>query len=167
MEKRGFDATTSQFYKTLFEEIEELAPLFTQIPLQSVYFGGGTLGDCRYLFFNNYWRLFTRLLIFLKLKSFVLNQISPASQKEKLQVLQKYGITRLSVGLQNLDPTVLKQNNRIHSFNIEKKLSLLQEYRFHHLNLDVILGIPGLRLVQFERNIRNGKITQSQSYFNI
>ena len=77
------------------------------------------------------------------LQEFSLETDLPSLTEEKLLCYQRHGLTRLSVGLQNLDPAVLAQNNRLHRFDFDRKMELLERHRFRDLNLDIIVGIPG------------------------
>ncbi|MDD3207319.1 MAG: radical SAM family heme chaperone HemW [Bacilli bacterium] len=62
---------------------------------------------------------------------------------EKLTLLKKYGVNRLSIGVQSTDDAILKSLNRQHSFrDVEKVVSQARQMGFHNLNLDLIYGVP-------------------------
>jgi coproporphyrinogen III oxidase-like Fe-S oxidoreductase len=153
LEKRLLDGTVPSFMDVLLDEVDQMAPLFKDAPFRTVYLGGGTPGA---LTVSQLDRLFTRLKDAFNLRSlaeFSLETDLPSLTEDKLRCYQSHGLTRLSVGLQNLDPSVLAQNNRLHQYDIEGKMALLESYRFRDLNLDVIMGIPGSHLENLERTI--------------
>ena len=143
LEKRLLDGTVPTFMDQLIQEIKLLAPVFKNTQIKTIYLGGGTPGALSTIQLN---RLFTTLYQSLNLEDveeFSLETDLPSLTEDKLRCYLDHGLTRLSVGLQNLDPSVLKQNNRRHKYDMEMKLSFLEKHRFRDLNLDVILGIPG------------------------
>ena len=153
LEKRLLDSTVPSFVDVLIEEVDQMAPLFKGHPFRTLYLGGGTPGSLTVAQLD---RLFSRLKDAFDLRSlaeFSLETDLPSLTEDKLRCYQEHGLTRLSVGLQNLDPTVLAQNNRLHQYDIEGKMGLLEAYRFRDLNLDVILGIPGSHLDNLEQTI--------------
>jgi coproporphyrinogen III oxidase-like Fe-S oxidoreductase len=154
LEKRLLDRSVTEFNATLAAEIEGYKDLFDGVPFRTLYLGGGTPGA---LGARQLDALFTRLKAAFHLddlEEFSLETDLPSLTADKLRVYQAHGLTRLSVGLQNLDPSVLAQNNRVHAFDIAGKLALLEDYRFPSLNLDVIVGIPGSSTANVEQTIR-------------
>ena len=154
LEKRQLDRTVPTFMDVLQEEILNFSSLFTGVPFRTLYLGGGTPGA---LSASQLDRLFLMLRESFRLddvREFSLETDLPSLTENKLKCYQEHGLTRLSVGLQNLDPSVLAQNNRAHQYDIEGKMSLLEKYRFRDLNLDIILGIPGSHLENLEHTIQ-------------
>ena len=65
--------------------------------------------------------------------------------KEYLEVLKSFGISRLSLGVQSFDEDLLRYMNRAHSKR-QALQSIEQAYNagFEHISLDLIYGVPGL-----------------------
>lgn len=64
--------------------------------------------------------------------------------KAKLELLQKYGINRLSVGVQSFDDVCLKEIGRIHTAQeAEKIICQAKDNGFDNISLDLIYGLPG------------------------
>lgn len=62
---------------------------------------------------------------------------------EKLILLKKYGVNRLSIGVQSTDDEILKSLNRQHSFrDVERVVNQARQIGFDNLNLDLIYGVP-------------------------
>ena len=62
---------------------------------------------------------------------------------EKLKLFKKYGIKRLSIGIQDLSSTVLENVNRLQKKEkVEKIVNLARKLQFEELAFDVIYGLP-------------------------
>lgn len=73
---------------------------------------------------------------------------------EKLEILKKNGVTRLSMGIQSFFDIELKNLNRIHyRKDIETALSYIKETGFECVNLDIIYGIPGQSIESLKESI--------------
>ena len=75
-------------------------------------------------------------------------------KKDTLALLRELGFNRMSLGVQDFDPTVQKAVNRIQSR--EQTLAVLQEARrlgFRSLNLDLIYGLPHQSVDSFSRTL--------------
>ena len=74
--------------------------------------------------------------------------------REKALLLQAAGVTRVSMGVQSLDPESLAFLGRIHSAEeAVASYRLLRELGFTNLNLDLIFGIPGSTRERLARDV--------------
>ncbi len=61
--------------------------------------------------------------------------------EEKLKIMQKYGVNRLSIGLQSFNDKIIKILGRNHTKkDIYKKLNLVKKY-FDNINIDLIYAV--------------------------
>ena len=109
--------------------------------LKTIYVGGGTptaLED----------DLFEQLLEMIKpYTNGVIEytfEANPESLSEaKIKLLTKYGVNRLSLGVQSTNDEILKYINRSHTFEeVQKCVALLKENGLNNINVDLILGLP-------------------------
>lgn len=64
--------------------------------------------------------------------------------KEKLLLYKKYGVNRLSFGLQSADNAILKRLGRIHTYEeFIESFKLARECGFKNINIDLISAVPG------------------------
>lgn len=64
--------------------------------------------------------------------------------KEKLLLYRKYGVNRLSFGLQSADNGILKRLGRIHTYEeFIESFKLARECDFNNINIDLISAVPG------------------------
>ncbi len=71
-----------------------------------------------------------------------------------IELLRRLGFNRLSMGVQDFDPTVQKAVNRIQTE--EKTLSVLEEarrYGFRSINVDLIYGLPHQNVKSFRTTL--------------
>jgi len=137
-------AALKDYLAALKKEIKIYKPLFSKFPLSSVYLGGGTpallnLGQLKELFDTLY-------------KSFNLNQCQQISFEgnpdflpwPKLKLLKKYGVNRLTIGIQSLDSRVLESANRYQSKeSFERCFQDARNAGIANINVDLMAGLSG------------------------
>lgn len=63
--------------------------------------------------------------------------------REKLLMYKKYGVNRLSIGMQSADEKELQLLGRIHTFaQFLKTFQMARELHFNNINVDVMTGLP-------------------------
>lgn len=111
--------------------------------VDTVYFGGGTpsvIGSdliCEILqFINENFNLNKNAEITM--------EANPASGKFfDFNNAKKYGVNRISLGLQSANPNELKLLGRLHSLeDVENAIGLIRKSGINNISLDVMLGIP-------------------------
>ncbi|MGU8500772.1 radical SAM family heme chaperone HemW [Clostridium perfringens] len=75
--------------------------------------------------------------------------------EEKLEVMKKYGVNRISMGLQAKQNNLLKGLGRIHNYKTFKENFLLaKKVGFNNINVDLMFGLPNQRLNEWEETLR-------------
>lgn len=76
-------------------------------------------------------------------------------EEEKIKVLKKYPITRISLGLQTTHNRLLKAIGRIHQFEdwIES-IELIRKHTHWHINTDLMFALPGQSLEDFKETLQ-------------
>ena len=82
-------------------------------------------------------------------------EINPNSiEEEKVKILQKSRINRISIGLQSANAIELKSLGRSHSYeDFEKTYHLLKEYGFDNISVDLMMGIPNQTLDSYKNTM--------------
>ena len=81
----------------------------------------------------------------------------------KLQLMQQYGVNRLSIGVQSDNPAELKLLGRIHTFAEAKEaVSMARQAGFTNINLDFMYGIPGQTTEQWRRTLEQAMSLKPQ-----
>lgn len=123
--------------------------------LKTFYIGGGT-PSCLSI------NLLEDLLSFIyknfKIEDEFTIEANPESvSSEKIKLLKKYGVNRVSLGVQTFKEESLKLLNRKHNYNLVKKVvNDLQKNGINNINLDFIYGIKGESIKDIENNIDLG-----------
>ena len=72
---------------------------------------------------------------------------------EKIKLLKKYGVNRISIGVQTVNPKYLKFLNRNHTKEeVINLINLLKEYNFN-INVDLIYAIPNQTLEELNEDL--------------
>lgn len=72
---------------------------------------------------------------------------------DKIKLLNKYGVNRISIGVQTVNPKYLKFLNRNHTKEeIVNLINLLKQYNFN-INVDLIYAMPGETLEELNEDL--------------
>lgn len=110
--------------------------------IKTIYIGGGTPSS---LSLEELEKLFEIIKIFKKHKKieFTFESNIEDVTKDKLNLLKKFGVNRLSFGVQSFNDDKLKYLNRLHRKNdIKKTIQLSKEVGFENINVDLIYATP-------------------------
>ena len=132
------------YFKYLEDELEYFSPSITNILIQSLYIGGGTPS---LLSRSQIEQLFAKIehIEFIPKAEKSFEQSFNTTSNEKLSLLRKMGINRLSFGVQSMERAVLKNVNRKFSdlTLIRDLLSHGKSLGFKEINIDLMIGLPG------------------------
>lgn len=134
----------------LFSEINQLK--LAPKSLNTIYVGGGT-PSC--LSLDQTEALFAFLSPYLKEGGEFSCEANPEScTKEKIALWKKYGVNRVSLGVQSSHSSLLSLMGRNHSFkDAQNAVSLLKNVGITNINCDLIYALPGESLEQLEEDI--------------
>lgn len=128
---------------------------------QTVFVGGGTPTA---LSVSQLERLFDGLRKHLDLSGvdeFTMEMNPATVTARKAELLRGFGVNRVSMGVQSWDPDLLKVLGRVHDAKqVRDSFAILRAAGFDNLNLDLIYGVPGQTLAQWEESI--GRTTELQ-----
>ena len=119
-------------------------PAVAERPLKFVYFGGGTPS---YVAVKHLKELVQRVQKAIPWDSVeeVTFECEPGTLTEpKVKHYREMGVTRLSLGVENWNETILRENGRAHEVKeIHRCLPWIREAGFEQLNMDLIAGMVG------------------------
>ena len=143
-DKNASDVST--YINAITKEVELLAQTacIGGRKLDYVYFGGGTPS---YLSATQLRGLMEKLQAILPWDGAreVAFECEPGTlQQHKLQTLKELGVTRLSLGVENFKPEILKYNGRAHlEDEIHRAYGWARDLGFEQINIDLIAGMVG------------------------
>ena len=136
---------TDAYVDALIQEIDYVEEDFSAKELHSIYIGGGTPTTLTPAQSD---RLLTAIhdkLDLTHLREFTVECGRPDSiDQDKLKVLKEHQVTRICVNPQTMNDKTLQVIGRAHTVaDTERAFFLAREAGFTHINMDLILGLPG------------------------
>ena len=136
--------TGDEYLDYLFKELDLVtAAIGQRLKVKQLHWGGGTP---TYLNEVQIERLFARLAqaFDLDFDGEIAIEIDPRTvDQKKLQVLRQLGFNRVSMGVQDFDPKVQDDINRIQPFEQVKQANdWCHQLKFASVNFDLIYGLP-------------------------
>ena len=121
--------------------------------LETIYIGGGTPSS---LTINQLEKLFNILNSLKKSKTceYIIEGNIETTSKEKLKLYKKYGINRLSYGIETIDEDNLKLLERpINKEQIIKVIKESKESGFNNINVDLMYALPNENIEVLQKDI--------------
>lgn len=140
-----FANLVEDYLLALEKEIAYAATCFPDRKLTCIYFGGGTPTT---LSADQLDRLIEKVkehFDFTHVKEFCVEAGRPDSiTLEKLQVLKKWGVDRISINPQSMQQRTLDLIGRQHTVEeIKAAFHMAREVGHENINMDIIIGLPG------------------------
>lgn len=140
-----WEKRVEEYLETLFKELDATAEQFRHKKLNTVYIGGGTPTTLTPEQMDRLLKKIQTAFDASHLLEFTVEAGRPDSiTREKLQVLLDHGIDRISINPQTMKEETLKIIGRHHTVEQTKEaFHLAREMGFAHINMDLIIGLPG------------------------
>ncbi len=153
------------YLMALEKELEYAATCFPDKRLTTVYFGGGTPTTLTAGQLDRLLGRVRQLFDFSNVKEFCVEAGRPDSiTLEKLQVLKKWGVGRISINPQSMQQKTLDLIGRQHSVEaVKEAFHMAREVGHHNINMDIIIGLPGERPEDVEDTLRQIKELEPES----
>jgi oxygen-independent coproporphyrinogen-3 oxidase len=144
---------TTAFLDALLREVESAAEHRALEP-RTIYFGGGTPSALTCAQLEHLLGGLRARLDLSALEEWDLEANPATIRTDKAQLLRVLGVTRLSLGVQSWDGRLLATLGRTHSAaQAEKTFAILRDAGFENLNIDLMFGIPGQSLAQWQATL--------------
>ena len=121
----------------------------------SIFIGGGTPS---YLDEKNLESLFKtiNLLNLQDIMEFTVECNPGTLNEEKLKIMKKYNVNRISMGMQSPNDSLLKEIGRIHTFEeFKKNYFQARKAGFENINMDLMFGLPDQSLEDWEKTLED------------
>jgi len=141
---------TSRFCEAILRELDQQCAKFPLAP-ETIYFGGGTptaLTTSQLEFLLDGFR---QRLDLTSLSEWTIEANPGSVSARKAALLRKFGVTRVSLGIQSWDDEMLKLLGREHnSQQAEESFDVLRAAGFANINVDLMFGLPGQTIEQWK-----------------
>ena len=144
---------TPRFCEALLGELRQEAKDRHLIP-STIYFGGGTPTALTTAQLEFLLGGFRDALNLSKLIEWTMEANPGSVFQSKAAVLQRLGITRISLGIQSWDDDLLKLLGREHNTKRgEESFQILRDAGFSNINVDLMFGLPGQTIHQWRSTL--------------
>lgn len=142
-------AMEEQYIKTIIKELK----MIDLKEVDTIYIGGGTPNSLKLEYLEE-------LLNYLNLNTYNVKEFSIELNlnnitKNLANLLYKYKVNRLSIGVETLNRNLGKIINRTETYSdLKSKLKMLNNLRFKNINLDFIMSIPTQNKRMLKKDLR-------------
>lgn len=128
---------------------------------KSIFIGGGTPTALPAALLEKLLKEIHRTFVTDALREYTVEANPGTITREKLQIMKKYGVNRLSFGVQSDQEERLHFLGRIHTFyEAEEAVRMAREEGFQNINMDFIYGIPGQTTEEWEATLQHAIATR-------
>ena len=134
-----------EYFRALKKELEFVRDIKGGEAPDTIYIGGGTPTSLNEEALEKLLQLIAANIKTAGAIEYTLEAGRPDSiTRDKLRIMQRYGIGRICVNPQTMNDRTLRLIGRHHSAdNIRNAFALAREEGFENINMDMILGLPG------------------------
>ena len=122
---------------------------------ETVFIGGGTPTALSVSQLDRLLTGLSRHIDLSRVAEFTIEMNPATVTARKADLLRGHGVNRVSMGVQTFDPDLLKVLGRVHdAVQVRRSFAILRSAGYDNLNLDLIYGVPGQTLAQWEDSLR-------------
>jgi oxygen-independent coproporphyrinogen-3 oxidase len=134
--------------------LAEITPWADQLKPKTIFFGGGTPTALSPSQLDFLLSGLCERLDFTELQEWTFEMNPATVSLEKARMLRSFGVNRVSMGVQAWQPELLRILGRVHTAEqAHRSFDTLREAGFANLNMDLIFGVPGQTLAQWEESL--------------
>ncbi len=134
-----------EFVDALLAEIRLAAPLYRNLSVDTIFFGGGTPTILSTTQIHKIWNQLHQYFDIAPDGEFSIEANPGTLDEQKLKNLRKTGFNRLSMGVQSFQEEDLKFLGRIHTTaEILENFQAARQAGFNNINIDLMTAFPGL-----------------------
>ena len=148
------EETIPRFVKAIITEIERCEVDTSDWEIDTIFLGGGTPSLLESKYIESILKSIQTKYNLSSVTEFTLEANPGEAPKDRLKEFRNLGINRLSMGVQSLEPDLLKFLTRIHSVEqIFETYDNARSIGFDNVSFDLIYSIPGQTWEVWERDI--------------
>ena len=153
------DFTKLQYFHSFAEKYlvalkRELDERVKNKDIRTIYIGGGTptsLDDAQFETLLKMVEPYSKNVV-----EYTVEANPESLSLSKIKLLKKYGVNRVSIGVESTNDQILESINRKHTFSdVKNVVKNLRDNGINNVNLDLIIGLPNVSFKMLEEDIRN------------
>lgn len=140
------------YIESLIKEISEYK--ITSNSLDSIYIGGGTPSS---LTISEIEPLLKRIQTMIKSDGEYTIECNVTSlDEDKIKLYRRYGVNRLSLGVESTDRRILSKMERDHDFDdVKRVVEMIKDNGIDNINVDLIYAVPGETRAMLQKDLDN------------
>ena len=156
---------TGEYLQALFHEMDQLAVTMKGKTPDTVYIGGGTPTALSAEDLEALCSHMEETFDLKTVREWTVEAGRPDSiTEEKLRVLKKHGISRISINPQTMKQETLDLIGRHHTVEmVKEKFALARSLGFDNINMDLIVGLPGEDMEDVRRTMEEIRALDPES----
>lgn len=163
----GKQGSVNGFLSGLHYEIKEIGKTLKQlnIPVTTIYFGGGTPTSITAEEMDALYEEMYRLIPMEQVREITVEAGRPDTiTEEKLRILKKWKIDRISINPQSYTEETLKAIGRHHTVEETiEKYWVAREFGMTNINMDLIIGLPNETIATFAHSLQETEKLKPES----
>ena len=152
----GREDRMDAYQKALLAHIRETAPLAQGIPVDTIYFGGGTPSWYGARRIQELLSALSKLFQVEKDAEITVEANPDSVDLRALRRLRKAGVNRLSLGMQSGCPQELESVHRPHTVRqVDEAVAAARKAKLNNVSLDLIYGLPGQTMDSWKATVEH------------
>lgn len=148
------DSKKEEYIHALIKEIELYKEVLKNRKVQTLFIGGGTPSSVSPSLFEQLLQALHAVINFDSVEEFSIEANPGTISEEKLRLYQKYGVNRISFGVQSFNDHLLKRIGRLHnSFEAIESIKLAKKMGFNNINIDLMHNLPEMKAIDLYKSI--------------
>ncbi|MDT8862894.1 radical SAM family heme chaperone HemW [Alkalihalobacillus sp. MEB130] len=144
-----------EYIQALLEEMKRTIKEHPTTALETVYIGGGTPTALSASQLDCLLKGMKEVLPLAQVQEYTIEVNPDSIEEDKLDVIQKHGVNRLSMGVQTFNEDLLQAIGRTHSRkSITDAIKRSRLAGFSNISLDLMFGLPGQKPIDFIETIQ-------------
>ncbi len=144
----------SQLVASICKEIAIQKDYLKNKKIETIYFGGGTPSLLNQTELNSIFEALTIYYDLSNLKEITFEANPDDVSKENIKIWKKFGINRISLGVQTFNDSILKFMNRPHSgLDAKNAIYELQNSGIENISMDLIYSIFNMEGIESEKTL--------------
>lgn len=152
----GMEDAWEAYTEAVVKELNQKAEMFSSTDIKTLFIGGGTPSVLPYCYMERIMEAVHGHYHVLTGCEATIESNPGTLTHEKLKAYRSMGLNRISLGLQACQEPLLKFLGRIHRYDdFTLAVELAHKNGFENINADLIFGIPGQSLADWQQTLEN------------
>ena len=132
----------------------ELQEKLAQVSVETVYIGGGTPSALNSRQLEQLLKLLAPYTT--QVQEYTVEANVESLDEDKMKLLKRYGVNRISLGVQTLQPVLLSIIGRRHTREeVVERIRQQHQYGIHNISIDLIYGLPQQTMKMWQDDLQD------------